>query len=103
MSAAEDQQGPDGPKEDASGQVLLFSGKFEGVKVADYRLNFGGNVELGDKELIDALKLDEEVTLIVKGRVRSRGHKMKNAKDDSKGTAISSSTIVIDSVALEQA
>lgn len=89
------------PEEEAGGQVLLFTGKFEGVKVDDFRLNFGGNIALGDKTLIDALTLNEEVTLVVKGTVRSRGHKMKAVKDGAKGSAVSSATIVIEEVALE--
>lgn len=93
----------DSPQAEAGGQVLLFTGKFEGVKVDDFRLNFGGNIMLGDKALIDALKLDEDVTLIVKGKVRSRGHKLKAAKDGAKGSAVSSATVVIDTVALEEA
>lgn len=97
MSAAEE------PKTEEGGQVLLFNTKFEGVKVSDFRLNFGGNVELGDKALIDALKLDEEVTLVVRGRVRGRGHKMKTSKDGASGSAVSSATIVIDTVTLDEA
>ena len=88
------------PKVEEGGQVLLFDKKFEGVKITDYRLNFGGNVELGDPELIKALALDEEVTLIVKGRVVSRSHKTKTAKD-AKSTAVSSSAIVVETVTLE--
>lgn len=90
----------DAPAEEDGGQLLVFDKKFEGVKITDYRLHFGGNVELGDKELIDALKLDEEVTLIVKGRVVGRGHKTKTAKD-SKSSAVSSSTVVIETVTLD--
>lgn len=90
----------DAPKAEEGGQVLLFDKKFEGVKISDYRLNFGGNVELGDPELIKALVLDEEVTLIVRGRVTGRGHKTKTAKDQ-KSTAVSSSTIVIETVTLD--
>lgn len=101
---AEPQAEPQGeePKEEAGGQLLAFTGKFEGVAVKDFRLNFGGNIELGDKALIDALKLDEDVTLVVKGKVRSRGHKLKAAKDGAKSSAVSSATIVIDTVALEE-
>lgn len=92
----------DAPDAEENGQVLLFNRKFEGEKITDYRINFGGNVELGDKAVIDALTLNSEVTLIVKGRVTSRGHKMKTAKD-SKGSAVSSSTVVIESVTLDEA
>lgn len=96
MSAVEDDQ-----QEEATGQVLLFNTKFEGTKVTDFRLHFGGNIELGDKDLIDALKLDDDVTLIVKGKVRSRGHKLKSAKDGAKSEAVSSATVVIDTVTLD--
>lgn len=103
MEAAGVKGKDDAPKEEPGGQVVLFTSKFEGVKVDDFRVNFGGNVELGDPKLIEALKLDEDVTLIVKGKVRSRGHKLKNAKDGAKGSAVSSATIVIDSVTLDEA
>lgn len=100
-TAVAEPQNEEAPAEEAGGQLLAFTGKFEGVKVADFRLNFGGNIELGDPDLIKALTLDEDVTLIVKGKVRSRGHKMKNAKDGTKSTAVSSATVVIDTVTLD--
>lgn len=100
MEAVKDEQDAE-VKEEAGGQLVAFTGKFEGVKVDDFRLNFGGNVELGDPALINALKLDEDVTLIVKGKVRQRSHKLKNAKDGAKGSAVSGATLVIDSVTLD--
>lgn len=103
MSAVEEKtetKREDGPKSDETGQILLFTSKFEGVKVTDFRLNFSGNVAIGDKDIIEAVALDEEVTFIVKGRVNGRGHKTKNVKDGAKSEAISSSTILIETVAL---
>ena len=100
MSALETKR-EDGPATDEGGQVLLFTSKFEGVKVTDFKLNFSGNIAIGDQKLIEALALDEEVTLIVRGRVNGRGHKTKNVKDGAKSEAVSSSTILIETVALE--
>lgn len=103
MSAVE--QTDETTVDDKSGQVLLFPGqKFEGVKVTDYTLNIGGNIQLGDPELIKALTLGEEVTLRVKAHVVSRGHRLKKGKDNSdKHAAVSSANIVIDAVSLEDA
>ena len=87
MAAAEDKQEPE---VEAGGQVMLFTQKFEGVKVSDYTVNFGGNIPLGDPELIKALTLGEEVTLRVKAHVQSRGHRLKAGKDNAdKSAAVS--------------
>lgn len=91
------------PQEDEGGQLVMFNQKFEGVRVVDHRLNFGGNVALGDPEVIKSLKLDDEVTLIVKGKIAGRGHKTKKGKDGGSIGAVSSSTLIIESVALDAA
>lgn len=102
MAAAENQQPGEGEKtEEPGGQVVLF-GKFEGQRVTDARLNFGGNIALGDPKVIEALKLNGEAVLIVKGYVASRGHKMKSTKDGGRAGAVSSSTFIVESVALDE-
>lgn len=88
--------------EGAGGQVLLFNEKFEGKRVTDFTLNFGGNIQLGDPDLIRALKLDSEATLIVKVKVVSRGHRVKKGKDGGTVGAISSSNVTVESVALDE-
>lgn len=100
MAAAETKHEGE-PEIGEGGQVILFTGKFEGVKVTDFAVNFSGNIPIGYPELIKSLALDEEVTLIVKGRVTSRSHRKKNAKDGAKSEAVSSSTVLVQSIALE--
>lgn len=90
------------PKEEAGGQLVAFTQKFEGQRVVDYRLNFGGNVAIGDPALIEALKLNGEATLVVKVRTVSRGHKVKAGKDGGVVGAISSSNVTVETVALDE-
>lgn len=90
------------PEEEEGGKLVLF-GKFEGERVVDARLNFGGNIALGDPKVIEALKLNGEAVLVVKGYVASRGHKMKAGKDGGRSGAISSSTFIVESVTLDEA
>lgn len=90
------------PKVEEGGQVLLFNEKFEGKRITDFSLNFGGNIPLGDPDLIRALKLDNEATLVVKVRVVSRGHRTKKGKDGGTVGAVSSSNVVVESVALDE-
>lgn len=90
------------PPEGAGGQTLLFMPKFEGVKVTDFTVNVGGNIPLGDPELIKRLTLGEEVVLRVKAHVVSRGHRLKKGKDNDKQAAVSSANIVVDSITLDE-
>lgn len=91
----------DKPESEDGGQVVLFNkARFEGQKVTDYALSFGGNIQIGDPDLVKALTLGAEVTLRIQGHVQSRGHKMKDGKD-SKG-AVSSATLVVESVTLDE-
>lgn len=99
MSAVET---PAEPKVEETGQVVLFNAKFEGQKVTDHRLNFGGNIALGDPEVIKALTLNGEAVLVVKGYVAGRGHKMKSGKDGGRSGAVSSSTFIVESVTLDE-
>lgn len=72
---------------------------FEGYRVVDHTLNFGGNIKLADQDVIDSMKLGSEVAIIVRGRVVSRKH---NGKDDGEGNrlgASSSSTVIVESIA----
>lgn len=92
----------DEPKVEEGGQLVAFTQKFEGVRVVDYRLNFGGNVALGDPKLIEALKLGNEATLVIKVKVVSRGHGTKKGKDGGTVGAISSSNVTVESVALDE-
>jgi hypothetical protein len=89
-------------QEEPTGQVLLFKERFEGQKVTDYRLAFGGKVELGDAELIEALKLGREVTLRVVGRVMTRNHTLKKEDGMPTSETVSSATVVIETVSLDE-
>lgn len=90
------------PPAEESGQLLAFTQKFEGQRVVDYRLNFGGNVALGDPKIIDSLKLNGEAVLVVKVKTVSRGHKIKTGKDGGTIGAVSSSNVTVESVALDE-
>jgi hypothetical protein len=93
---------PDGPQEETGGQLVAFNVKFEGQRIVEHRVKFSGNLVLGDPDLVKALKLNDEVTLVVKGHVDGRNHKMKNGKDGGRSGAGSSSAFVIESVALDE-
>lgn len=71
---------------------------FEGHKVGELRLNFSGNTLVVDKDTADALKLDEEIELVVRGRVVSATHR---AARSAGGTSVADSRAVfIESVEL---
>lgn len=102
MAEAAEKDPPEVP-EGNGGQTLLFIPKFEGVKVTDFTINVGGNIAIGDPELIKRLTLGEEVTLRVKAHVQSRGHRLKAGKDNAdKKAAVSSANIVVDAITLDE-
>lgn len=71
---------------------------FEGYRVAEHTLNFGGNIKVADQDVIDGLKLGQEITMVVRGRVVSRKF---NGKDDAEGNrlpASSASTVIVESI-----
>lgn len=71
---------------------------FEGHRVNELRVNFSGNTLVTSGEVADALELDGEVELIVKGRVVSATHR---AARDAGGTKVAKSAAVfIESVEL---
>jgi hypothetical protein len=69
---------------------------FEGYRPVEATLNFVGNIAITSPEVAQALKLGREVELIIRGEVRSRGHKKTGEGKD----AIASSTILVSSVEL---
>lgn len=72
---------------------------FEGYRVGEHTLNFGGNIKLSDQDVVDKLKLGQEVAIVVRGRVVSRRF---NGKDDAEGNrlpASSASTVIVESIA----
>lgn len=71
---------------------------FEGHRVTDHTLSFSGNVGLEELELVKGLKLDEEVAVIIRGRVASRRHNVVKDEHGNTVKTVSSSTILIDSV-----
>lgn len=81
------------PQTEEPSAPLMQLPLFEGHRTVETRLNFGGNILITDQELGDALKLGNEVEIVIKGRVVSRGFK---SKDD--GQAVSSAAVVVDSV-----
>lgn len=82
MTAALKEAPPAEPAIEEEPQLVLF----EGQPIKGYTLAFGGNIELGDPDLIERLTLGQEVTLTVKGYVTGRGHKLKRGKGAKPGT-----------------
>lgn len=94
MSAAEaaepqEQEEPKGK----TAQLPLF----EGHRVTEHRLNFGGNVPITG-EVAKEMKLGAEVTLTIKGYVTSRNHKGLKDKDGNRLGASSSAALIVQSV-----
>jgi hypothetical protein len=78
---------------------------FEGCRVTDYRLNFGGNVPLGDLELIKQLKLNNNATVTLEIDVEvvsAGGKKTKDGEGNVTGT-VKSSNVVVKAVRLADA
>lgn len=86
------------PKIEEEAQLILF----EGQPIKGFRLSFGGNVEIGDPDLIERLTLGQEVTVRISGYVSARSHKLKRSKDAAKPGAISHHTLVVQAVTPEK-
>lgn len=72
---------------------------FEGFRVTEHRLNFGGNVLIVDADVVKAMKLDSgEVELVVRGYVASRKFKGKKDTDGNKVGAEAMSVLIVESV-----
>lgn len=67
---------------------------FEGHRVIEARMNFGGNIAITDADLAKTLKLGAEVEFVIRGRVVSRGHKSKGDERQ----AVSSANVVVDEI-----
>ncbi len=103
MSAPLAEAPPQAPEDETPEQpedevVVLNLTLFEGYRPVKATLNFGGNIEIRSPEVAQALKLGREVDLIVRGEVRSRGHKKTGEGKD----AIASSVVVVSSVELHE-
>lgn len=73
---------------------------FEDHRVTELRLNFSGNTLVSDPDMAEALKLDGEVELVVRGRVVSATHR---AGRDAGGTKVAKSAAVyVESVELAE-
>lgn len=73
---------------------------FEGLQVNTHHLNFAGNVLVEDQAIVDALRLNKDVELVIMGRVVARGHRTKR---DGEGYVIettSSSTLYVEGLAI---
>lgn len=72
---------------------------FEGYTIKKHALNFGGNVEITDLDVIEKLTLGAEVSFIVTGRIGGRSFKPNKAEEGLDGAA-ASATLLIDQVEL---
>lgn len=88
---------PDPEPERQAVQLPLF----EKCRITKYTVNFGGNVEIGDMDLIDALKLNKEAELTIRVRVASRGHKVQRDGEGNVTGTVSSSNLVVERIALD--
>lgn len=73
---------------------------FEGMDVDKCTLTFSGSVEITDQKLIDAIKLNKSIELVVSGKFKARAHNVKDDADGYLKETISRSTVKIDDVAL---
>lgn len=89
---------PDAPAEEPEAKPKQGA-LFEGFRVTEHRLNFGGNVLLVDADVIRSAKLGAEVEIVVRGRISSRGHKAQTDSEGNKLGATSSSTLIVQSIA----
>lgn len=71
---------------------------FEGFRVTEHRLNVGGNIALVDADVIKELKLGAEVELVVRGYISTRGHKGLKDGEGNRVGAVSSSTLIVQSI-----
>lgn len=94
----EEETPAEGTPEAQEETVTLNLTLFEGYRPVKATLNFGGNIEIRNPDVAQALKLGREVTLVVRGEVRSRGHKKTGEGKD----AAASSTVVVSSVELHE-
>lgn len=104
MSAAPLAEAPEAPPETPENEtpeaqtVTLNLTLFEGYRPVKATLNFGGNIEITNPDVAQALKLGREVDLIIRGEVRSRSHKKTGEGKD----AVASSVVVVSSVELHE-
>lgn len=76
VAAAEEQTSSEPQAEPQAEPVPLSQlPLFEGHRVIEARMNFGGNIAITDPEFAKSLKLGAEVEFVIRGRVVSRGHK----------------------------
>lgn len=75
---------------------------FEGYRVSEHRLNFAGNVQLEDPEVIKQMHLKHgaEVVLVVRGTVTARKHRKVTDKEGNDIGLESSSVLTVESITL---
>lgn len=88
----------DGEQEHQPAQLRL--GEFEGLKINTARLNFAGNVLVDDQRLVEALRLNADVELVISGRVVGRSHSTKRDGEGYVKETVTSSTLYIENLAV---
>jgi hypothetical protein len=72
---------------------------FEGYRVSEHRLNFAGNILLIDADVLKQMHLkNNDVELVIRGKVVARSHKKLSDKDGNTTGAVSSTSVYVESV-----
>lgn len=99
-SPAEATDEPTKPVEDVESKTVVQLPLFEKQRITKFTVNFGGNIEIGDLDLINALKLNQNAELVIKVNVASRGHKRQRDGEGNVTGTVSSSNLVVESIRL---
>lgn len=73
---------------------------FEGQRIVKNTINFSGNNEVLEAALVEKLKLDAEVVLVVRAKVVSRGFKGKTDDAGNRLGADAASNLSVQSISL---
>ena len=71
---------------------------FEGHRVTDNEVSFGGSITLEDLDLVKSMKLNGEFELVVRGRINTRTHRVKRDEAGNVVKTTSVSNLVVESV-----
>ena len=75
---------------------------FEGQRITDHRLYFSGDIPIEDDTITARMKLNEEVRLLVWGRIVTRKHSIKRDGEGYVTAVINGATVLVEGVAVAE-